>query len=94
MVMVMGINIGKKEDAHNNDSGQMPSNWCMHSLLRIRIIIIIVEMHLFGSFHLEEASGSGIKELKGLECRQCGKYGRFMGQMVVTDIGPRMLPTD
>ena len=48
----------------------------------------------FGSFHLEEASGSGIKELKGLECRQCGKYGRFMGQMVVTDIGPRMLPTD
>ena len=48
MVMVMGINIGKKEDAHNNDSGQMPSNWCMHSLLRIRIIIIIVEMHLDG----------------------------------------------
>ena len=48
MMMVMGINIGKKEDAHNNDSGQMPSNWCMHSLLRIRIIIIIVEMHLNG----------------------------------------------
>ena len=42
MMMVMGINIGKKEDAHNNDSGQMPSNWCMHSLLRIRIIIIIM----------------------------------------------------
>ena len=56
------------------------------------ILLLVV---FFGSFHLEEASsGSGIKELKGLECRQCGKYGRFMGQMVVTDIGPRMLPTD
>ena len=48
IVVMMRINIGKKEDAHNNDSGQMPSNWCMHSLLRIRIIIIIVEMHLDG----------------------------------------------
>ena len=42
MMMVMGINIGKKEDAHNNDSGQMPSNWCMHSLLRIRIMMIMI----------------------------------------------------
>ena len=32
----------EKVEAHNNHSGQMPSNWCMHSLLRIRIMMIMI----------------------------------------------------
>ena len=30
----------KREDAHNNRSGQMPSNWCMHSMPGIRMMMM------------------------------------------------------
>ena len=36
----------KREDAHNNRSGQMPSNWCMHSMpgIRIRMMMVVMVM--------------------------------------------------
>ena len=36
----------KREDAHNNRFGQMPSNWCMHSMpgIRIRMMMMVMVM--------------------------------------------------
>ena len=42
--MMTIIHTEKKSAAHNNRSGQMPSNWCMHSMPGIRIRMMTMMM--------------------------------------------------